>query len=107
MKRENQSASPPSTWTCVVEVDQVCRENRSGVLYQVTKVSRSGSDASVKLRVLGVYEDAGIELKASALCGGSAWSRLAEDDDQLPTACFDKTEAFFAAGLEAGRRGAS
>ena len=96
MKRENQSASPPSTWTCVVEVDQVCRENRSGVLYQVTK-----------LRVLGVYEDAGIELKASALCGGSAWSRLAEDDDQLPTACFDKTEAFFAAGLEAGRRGAS
>lgn len=75
---------PPFSWTCVVERDQIWRDNKSGVLFEVLGVliqTSSVCDASVTLRPVEAQPgDEDLTIKASVLCaGGGAWTRLPDD----------------------------
>ena len=75
-------AAPPP-WICVVERDQVWRNNKSGVLFEVASVKMNDIDARVTLSPVGSRSaDDEVYLGASALCAGSAWSRLPDNDGE-------------------------
>jgi len=70
-------------WRCVVERDQVYRHGLSGVLYEVKSVVPLAFDATVHLRPVDMttgHDD--VPVRASAMCGGSDYERLPDDDGE-------------------------
>jgi hypothetical protein len=75
------AALPP--WICVVERDQVWRDSKSGVLFEVASVKASDVDAQVMLRTVDAPpEEEEVSVRASDLCAGTAWSRLPNDEGE-------------------------
>jgi len=75
------AALPP--WICIVERDQVWRDNKSGVFFEVASVRVIATDAHVMLRTIDAEPgDAQVSARASVLCAGTAWSRLADNEGE-------------------------
>lgn len=74
------------TWECVVKPDQVFREERSGVLFEVMGVGRRRTDCDADVRVRPVDGTAEEEKRvaASTMCGPE-FERLCDDEGET---CF-------------------
>jgi hypothetical protein len=74
-------AALPS-WICVVERDQVWRDSKSGVLFEVASVKAIDVDAQVMLRTVDARPgEEDVSVRASDLCAGTAWSRLPDEGE--------------------------
>lgn len=72
-------------WECVVEREQVYRHGPTGILYEVKSLVLLPAtfDATARLRPVDVKANVSdFVLRASALCAGSEYERLPDDDGE-------------------------